>query len=88
LVRTASVPIHRRGAFQNVSCAVSNVGVVTAPAIWGIESGYGTTKTQTIFFLVGLVNGCLTVNVTFARDLYDPEEVFRVADAALATLGR
>jgi hypothetical protein len=86
LARTASVPIQRRGAFQNASCAVSNVGVVTLPAIWGIESGYGTTKTQTIFFLVGIVNGCLTINVTFARDLYDPEEVFRVADAALGSL--
>jgi hypothetical protein len=88
LARTASVPIQRRGAFQNASCAVSNVGVVTLPAIWGIESGYGTTKTQTIFFTLGIVNGRLTANVTFARDLYDPEEVFRGADAALATLGR
>jgi hypothetical protein len=88
LARTASVPLNRRGAFQNASCAVSNVGVVTFPAIWGIESGYGTTKTQTIFFTLGIVNGRLTANVTFARDLYDPEEVFRVADAALATLGR
>jgi hypothetical protein len=88
LARSASVPANRRGAFQNVSCAVSNVGVVTLPAIWGIESGSGTTKTQTIFFTLGTVNGRLTANVTFARDLYDPEEVFRVADAALATLGR
>jgi hypothetical protein len=88
LARSAAVPVRRRGPFQNVSCAVSNVGVVTAPAIWGIESGYGTTKTQTIFFLIGILNGRLTANVTFARDLYDPEEVFRVADAAVATLDR
>ncbi|HEY2501023.1 MAG TPA: hypothetical protein VGI68_06280 [Mycobacterium sp.] len=88
LVRMASVPVQRRGRFQNISCAVSNVGVVTAPATWGIESGYGTTKTQTVFFTVGILSDRLTANVTFARDLYDPEEVFRVADAALANLGR
>jgi hypothetical protein len=65
---------------------VSNVGVITAPAIWGIESGTGTTKTQTILFTVFTLNGCLTANVTFARDLYDPEEVFRVADVAVGSL--
>lgn len=86
LARAALVPVPRRGPFQNVSCAVSNVGIVTAPAIWGIESGYGTTKTQTIFFTVGKLNDRLTANVTFPRDLYDPEEVFGVADAALGGL--
>jgi hypothetical protein len=85
--RTASVPVHRRGPFQNVSCIVTDVGVVTSPAFCAlIESGYGTTKTQSIVFTVGRVNGRLTVNVTFARDLYDPDEVFRVADAALGGL--
>lgn len=88
LSRTASLPAPKRGPFQNISCAVSNVGVVTAPAEWGVESGYGTTKTQTIFFTVAVLSGCLSANVTFARDLYDPEEVFRVADAALADLDR
>lgn len=39
-------------------------------------------QTQTILFTAGRLNGRLTANVTFARDLYDPEEVFRVADAA------
>jgi hypothetical protein len=84
--RGASLPVHRRGPFGNVSCAVTNLGVITVPASWGIESGTGTTKTQTILFTVFTLNGCLTVNVTFARDLYDPEEVFRVADAALGSL--
>jgi hypothetical protein len=84
--RVASVPVHRRGPFRNVSCLVTNLGVITAPASWGIESGTGTTKSQTIIFTVFTLNGCLTVNVTFARDLYDPEEVFRVADAALGGL--
>ncbi len=84
--RAASLPVHRRGPFGNVSCAVTNLGVITVPASWGIESGTGTTKTQTILFTVFTFNGCLTVNVTFARDLYDPEEVFRVADAALGGL--
>lgn len=88
LTQTAALPFHRRGPFQNVSCAVSNVGVVTAPAEWGVESGYGTTKTQTVFFTIAVLSGCLSANVTFARDLYDPEEVFRVADAALAGLDR
>lgn len=88
LTRTASLPFHQRGAFQNISCAVSNVGVVTAPPEWGAESGYGTTKTQTIFFTIAVLSDCLSANVTFARDLYDPEEVFRVADAALARLDR
>ncbi len=88
LVRSASLPVHRRGPFQNVSCAVTNVGVITFPASWGIESATGTTKTQTILFTVFTLDGRLTANVTFARDLYDPEEVFRVADAALADLGR
>ncbi|MEB3982001.1 hypothetical protein OQ968_12070 [Mycobacterium sp. 663a-19] len=88
MARIASLPVNRRGPFQNISCVVSNVGVVTTPANWGIESSYGTTKTQTIFFLVAVVNGILSVNVTFARDLYDPKEVFSVADAALADLGR
>jgi len=88
LARVASRPIHRRGAFQNVSCAVTNLGVITVPASWGIESGTGTTKTQTVLFTVFTLDGCLTANVTFPRDLYDPEEVFRVADAALANLGR
>lgn len=86
IARTASLPFYRRGPFQNVSCIVSNVGVVTTPETWGIESGYGTTKTQTIFFTVGGLNGRLTANVTFPRDLYDPEEVFGVADAALGSL--
>lgn len=86
IARAASLPVHRRGPFGNVSCAVTNVGVVTAPASWGVESGYGTTKTQTILFTVFTFNGCFTANVTFARDLYDPEEVFRVADAALGSL--
>jgi hypothetical protein len=84
--RGASVPVHRRGPFGNVSCTVTNLGVITAPASWGIESGTGTTKTQTILFTVFTLNGCLTTNVTFARDLYDPEEVFRVTDAALGGL--
>lgn len=85
--RAASLPVHRRGTFQNASCAVSNVPAVKSPAICArIESGFGTTKTQTILFTIGRLNGRLTGNVTFARDLYDPEEVFRVADAALATL--
>jgi hypothetical protein len=87
--RAASLPVHRRGPFQNVSCAVTNVGAIKNPAICArIESACGTTKTQTILFTVGRLNGHLTANVTFARDLYDLEEVFRVADAALANLGR
>jgi hypothetical protein len=86
--RAASLPVHRRGPFQDVSCAVTNLGVVTLPPSWGIESGTGTTKTQTILFTVFTFDGRFFVNVTFARDLYDPEEVFRVADAALANLGR
>jgi hypothetical protein len=87
LARTSSLPVYRRGPFQNVSCMVSNVGVVKSPAICArIESGCGTTKTQTILFTVGRLNGRLTANVTFPRDLYDPEEVFSVADAALGGL--
>jgi hypothetical protein len=87
--RIASLPIHRRGPFQNLSCAVTNIGAIKNPAICArIESGTGTTKTQTILFTVFTFNGRLIANVTFARDLYDPEEVFRVADAALANLGR
>jgi hypothetical protein len=86
--RAASLPIHRRGPFGNVSCAVTNLGVVTLPASWGVESGTGSTKTQTILFTVFTFNGCITINVTFARDLYDTEEVFRVTDAALANVGR
>ena len=81
--RAASLPVHRRGPFGNFSCAVTNLGDVTTPASWGIEWGTGTTKTQTIFFGVGTFNGRFIATVTFARDLYDPEEVFRVADAAL-----
>ncbi len=87
VAHSASLPVERRGAFQNVSCAVTNVGAVKSPAICArVESGSGTTKTQTILFTVGRVNGCLFANVTFARDLYDPEEVFRVADAAVGGL--
>jgi len=88
MIRIASLPVHRRGPFQTISCAVSNVGTVAVPPTWGIESGYGTTKTQTIFFTVGILSGRLSANVTFARDLYDPEEVFPVADAAFANLVR
>lgn len=84
--RAASLPIHRRGPFGNFSCAVTNLGDVTTPPSWGIEWGTGTTKTQTIFFGVGTFNGRFTATVTFARDLYDPDEVFRVADAALGSL--
>ena len=86
--RTASLPIRRRGPFGNVSCAVTNLGVVTLPASWGVESGTGSTKSQTILFTVFTFNGCITINVTFARDLYDTEEVFRVAEAVLANVGR
>jgi hypothetical protein len=88
MARVASLPVHRRGAFQNVSCAVTNLGVITIPASWGIESGTGTTKTQTVLFTVGTFDGRFIANVTFARDLYDAEEVFRIADAALTNLGR
>lgn len=86
LARGASLPVHRRGPFGNFSCAVTNLGDITTPASWGIESGTGTTKTQTIFFAVGTFNGRLIANVTFARDLYDPDEVFRVANSALERL--
>jgi hypothetical protein len=87
LARDASVPVTQRGLFRNVSCAVTNVGNVKSSAICDrIEFGCGTTKTQTILFTVGRLNGRLTVNVTFPRDLYDPEEVFRVADIALGGL--
>jgi hypothetical protein len=86
LARSASLPSYRRGPFQNASCIVSNVGVVKAPETYGIDSMYGTTKTQTIFFAAGRINGRLIANVTFPRDLYDPEEVFGVADAALGGL--
>jgi hypothetical protein len=79
--RAASLPARR-----HLSCTVTNLGAVTLPVSWGIESGTGTTKTPTILFTVFTLNGCLTVNVTFARDRYDPEEVFRVADAALGRL--
>ncbi len=84
--RGASLPVHRRGPFGNFSCTVTNLGDVTTPASWGIEWGTGTTKTQTIFFGVGTFNGRFIATVTFARDLFEPEEVFRVADAALGGL--
>jgi hypothetical protein len=87
VARAASRPVQRRGRFQNVSCAVSNLGAIKSPTICArVESGSGTTKTQTILFMIGRLNGRLIANVTFARDLYDPEEVFRVADAALGAL--
>ena len=84
--RGASLPVHRRGPFGNFSCAVTNLGDVMTPPSWGIEWGTGTTKTQTIFIGVGTFNGRYIATVTFARDLFDPEEVFRVADAALRGL--
>jgi hypothetical protein len=84
---TASIPVPQRGLFQNVSCTVSNVGVIDSPAICEqLEYGTGTTKTQTILFTVGRVNSRLAANVTIARDLYDPQEVFPVADAAFESL--
>ncbi|MFZ1178316.1 MAG: hypothetical protein WAO15_19005, partial [Mycobacterium sp.] len=87
LARSASVPVTRRGPLQNVSCAVTNVGNINLPAISDrIEYGTGTTKTQTVLFTIGRLNGRFITNVTFARDLYDPEEVFRVADSALERL--
>lgn len=87
LGRSASVPVTRRGPFQNVSCAVSNVGNIKLPAICEqIEFGTGTTKTQTVLFTIGRLNGRLLANVTFARDLYDTEEVCRIADSALGRL--
>jgi hypothetical protein len=87
LARSASIPVSRRGPFQNVSCAVSNVGNINLPAICDqIECGTGTTKTQTVLFTIGRLNGRFLTNVTFARDLYDPDEVFRVADSALERL--
>jgi hypothetical protein len=84
--RAASLPVHRRGPFGLLSCGVTNLGDVMTPPSWGLEWGTGTTKTQTIFFGVGTFNGRLVATVTFARDLYDPEEVIGVADAALAGL--
>jgi hypothetical protein len=87
LARSASVPVARRGPFQNVSCAVTNVGNIKLPTICErIECGTGTTKTQTVLFTVGRLNGRFLTNVTFARDLYDAKEVFRVADSALERL--
>ena len=85
--RAASLPVDRRGPFSvSCSCMVTNLGVITLPASWRVESGTGTTKTQTILFTVFTLNGCLTTNVTFPRDLYQPEEVFHVTDAALGGL--
>jgi hypothetical protein len=87
LARSATVPVTRRGPFRNVSCAVSNIGDIKLPAICErIESGTGTTKTQTVFFTIGRLNGRFLANVAFARDLYDAEEVFRVADSAMERL--
>lgn len=87
LARSATVPVTRRGPFRNVTCAVSNVGDIKLPAICErIESGTGTTKTQTVFFTIGRLNGRFLANVTFARDLYDVEEVFRVSDSAMGRL--
>jgi hypothetical protein len=88
IARTASLPVHRRGPFGNFSCMVTNIGTIKNPASARIESGTGTTKTQSILFTIFTLNDRLTANVTFPRDLYDPEEVFRVADTALANLGR
>jgi hypothetical protein len=84
--RAASLPIDRRGPFGNLSCLVTNLGDVMTPPGWGIEWGTGTTKSQTIFFGVGTFNGHFFATVTFPVDLYDSEEVFRVAEAALARL--
>lgn len=87
LARSATIPVSRRGPFRNITCAVSNVGDIKLPAICErIESGTGTTKTQTVFFTIGRLNGRFLANVTFARDLYDAEEVFRVADSAMGRL--
>lgn len=83
----ALIPVTGRGPFQNVSCAVSNVGDIKLPAICErIESGTGTTKSQFIFFTIGRLKGRFFGSVTFPRDLYDAEEVFRVADFAMARL--
>ena len=84
--RAASLPIDRRGPFGNHSCLVTNLGDVMTPPDWGIEWGTGTTKSQTIFFGVGTFNGHFFATVTFPHDLYDPAEVFRVAESALARL--
>jgi hypothetical protein len=84
--RGASLPVHRRGPFGNFSCAVTNLGDVMTPPSWGIEWGTGTTKTQTIFIGVGTFDGRFIATVTFPPDLFDSEEVFRVADAALRGL--
>ena len=87
LARSASVPVSRRGPFQNATCAVSNVGNIKLPAICEqLECGTGTTKTQTVLFTIGRLNGRFLSTVTFARDLYDPDEVFRIADSALERL--
>ncbi|WP_131812168.1 hypothetical protein [Mycobacterium mantenii] len=85
--RAASLPVLHRGPFQDVSCAVTNIGSIKSPAICAqVESGTGTTKSQTVLFTVFRLHGRLTGNVTFARDLYDTDEVFAIADAALAKL--
>lgn len=89
VARIASLPFRQRGPFQNISCAVTNIGAIKSPAIVAqVESGTGTTKSQSILFTVFRVHGRLTINVTFARDLYDPDEVFRVADAVRSDIAR
>jgi hypothetical protein len=85
--RTAALPIPERGPFENLSCAMSNLGTIQLPVMRRqLHSISVTGRTQTILVCVVSLNGRMSVEVSAARSLFDPAEVFGVTDRAVAQL--
>jgi len=80
-------PIPARAPFENYSCAVSSVGVITGPMTRRyLTTVSAHTWTQTIMVCAITLDGRMTLEASMPRDLYDPAEVAAVTDMVVARL--
>jgi hypothetical protein len=85
--RSAMRPISKRAPFQNFSCVVSSLGAVRFPHIEEtIETLSAFTKTQSFSICVATLNDRMSLEAVVARDLFDPDEAFRVIDGVVSGL--
>lgn len=77
----ATRPNLARAPLENFTFALSNLGRIDDPVLERFVADLsGHTRTQTIFVAVMTLNGRLSLEVSFARDLYPAEAVFGLLD--------
>jgi len=80
-VTQAGKPNAARAPIENFTFALSSMGRIEDPVLAHfLEDISGHTRTQTIFGGLATFNGRLSLEFSFARDLYPAESVFRVLD--------